>query len=72
VVTGQSPIRDYDRIFFSSPRAEFRSWDPPNLVFSENKLLGLVTDHSHPSRAEIKNAWSIAFTPPYKTSWHGA
>jgi len=57
---------------FSSLRGEFRSWDTPNLVVSEKKLLGLVADHSHPSSAEIKNAWSVASTPPYKTSWHGS
>jgi len=29
------------------------------------KRLGRETDHSHPSRAEAKKAWSYAFTPHY-------
>jgi hypothetical protein len=27
--------------------------------------LGLEADHSHPSSAEVKNAWGYTSTPPY-------
>jgi len=34
------------------------------------KLLGREVDHSTPCSAEVKNAWSFTYTPPYPfTPW---
>jgi len=54
-----------------------RPWGPPRLLFSAYqevpslgvKRPGREADHSHPSTAEVKNAWSHTSTQP--VCFHG-
>jgi hypothetical protein len=58
--------------FFSSPPRPERLWGRPSLL--SNGYLGALSlgkkrpgreaDHSPPSSAEVKNAWSYTSTPP--------
>jgi hypothetical protein len=55
--------------FFSSPHPE-RLWGPPiqwvpGAIFLGVKWPGREDDHSPPSSAEVKNAWSYTSTPQY-------
>jgi hypothetical protein len=40
--------------------------------FPGGKAAGGEADHSPPSSAEVKNAWSYTSTPPNEPSWRGA
>jgi hypothetical protein len=68
---GKSPGRSYE--FFTSPPRPDQLWSPPSLLSSG--LTGVLSlgvnragreaDHSPPSSAEAKNAWSYTSTPEY-------
>jgi hypothetical protein len=67
---GSSPDRGWE--FFSSPPRPDRIWISPNLLSSgyQSSSLGLKrpvceADHSPPSSAEVKNAWSYTSTPQH-------
>jgi hypothetical protein len=59
--------------FFSSPRPDRLSgppslliqWIPGALSLGQNGWGG-EADHSPPSSAKVKNAWSYTFTPPLR------
>jgi len=59
--------------FFSSPLCPDRLWVPPSLqpngyrraLSLEVKRPDQEADHSPPSSAEVKNAWSYKSTPQY-------
>jgi hypothetical protein len=55
----------------SPPRPD-QHWDPPSLLsngcrspFPGDKVAGAWSDHSPPSSAEVKNAWSYTSNPQY-------
>jgi len=48
--------------FFSSPPHPDRFWRSPSLL--SNGYQGCEADHSSPSSAEVKDAWSYTSTPP--------
>jgi hypothetical protein len=62
--------------FFSSPPRPERLWGPPCLLSPIQWVPGALslgvkrpvreTDHSPPSSAEVKNAWSYTATPPVR------
>jgi hypothetical protein len=60
----------------SSSALPDRFWGPPNLLPNryqgalslEVKLPGREADHSPPSSAQVKNAWSYTSTPPMRLS----
>ena len=58
-----------DQTFFSPPKRTGGLWDPPILLFQRNGVLSGAKErsrevnHSPPSSAEIKNAWSYTLTP---------
>jgi hypothetical protein len=58
--------------FFSSPPRPYRLWVPPSLLYNGCQGLSLgvkrprrEANHSTPSSAEVKNAWSYTSTPQY-------
>jgi hypothetical protein len=61
-------------IYFSSPQRPVRLWDSPKLLtngYRERfppgvKGAGREADHSHPSSAQVKNAWSYISTPQWE------
>jgi hypothetical protein len=67
---GTIPGGDWE--FFSSPPRPERFWSPPSLLsngYREALPLGAKgprreANHSPPSSAEVKNAWSYTSTPP--------
>jgi hypothetical protein len=70
---GSSPGRGWE--FFSSPPRPERLWGPPSLLSDGYRGLvkrtGHEADHSPPSKAKVKNAWS--YTSALSMSWwHGA
>jgi hypothetical protein len=69
---GSTPGRDRDSL--SSPPHLDRLWRPTHLpilwvrgggLFSGVGWLGREAEHSAPSGAEVKNAWSYTSTPQY-------
>jgi hypothetical protein len=73
-VRGSIPGRNWE--FFCSPPRPERLWGQPSLL--SNGYQGLFprvkgpereADHSHPSSAEVKNAWSCTFASPYFMAW---
>lgn len=64
--------------FFSPVRWPDRRWDPQRILSNGYRSLssgikwpGRDADHSTPSSAEVKNAWSWTFTP-HPPAWRGA
>jgi hypothetical protein len=65
--------REWHDFFSSLPRSG-RLWGSPSLLSNRNqehippgvKRPDREPDHSPPSSAEVKNAWSYAFTPPIR------
>jgi hypothetical protein len=63
-------------LFTTASRQALGSTQPPihwvpGVLFPEAKLPGREADHSRPSSAEVKNAWSYTSTP-HTSSWSGA
>jgi hypothetical protein len=52
-------------LFTTASRLALGPNQPPNQLTPEPGCPGHETDHALPSSAEVKNAWSYAFTPPY-------
>jgi hypothetical protein len=44
----------------------------PDALFFGVKRPGREADHSRPSNAEVKSAWSYTSSPPIRLSWRGA
>jgi hypothetical protein len=69
---GSIPGRGWE--FFSSPLCPDRFWGPPSLLSNGYqgalslgvKRPGREADHSPPSSAEAKNAWTYTSTPPVR------
>jgi len=64
MIGSSSPGKDWE--FFSSPPHPDRFWGPPSLLSNGYQGLfpwGREADHSPPSSAEVKNAWSHTSTP---------
>jgi hypothetical protein len=71
MIRGSSAGRGWE--FFSSTPPPDRHWGPLSLQsngykesFLGVKRPGRETDHSSPSSAEVKNAWSYTSTPPIR------
>jgi hypothetical protein len=72
-VTEESSYFGRDKGFFSSPKLAHWLRGPCSFLFNgyqgaflpEVKWLVIEANHSSPSTAEVKNAWSYTSTPPY-------
>jgi hypothetical protein len=62
---GSIPGRGQWWNFFSSPPRPDPLWGPPTFLLEWVKRSGREADHSPPSSAGVKNAWSYNSTPPY-------
>jgi hypothetical protein len=56
-------------VFATAFRPVLGSTQPPTQKVSGIKQLGRKADHSSPSSAEVKNAWSYTVTPSLR--FHG-
>jgi len=71
MIGGSNPDRGW--VFFFIPPCPDRLWGPPRLLsngyeglFPGVKRPGHESDHSHPSSAEVKNAWNYISAPPLR------
>jgi len=72
MIGGSRPGRGWE--FFSSPPRPYRLWGLSSLLSNGYQGLfpcgvkrqGHEANHSLPSSAEVKNAWSYTFTPPIR------
>jgi hypothetical protein len=78
-VSTVTKLRDEGQVSIPFPLRPDKPWGPPSLLFNGHqgylpsgvKRPGREADHSPPSSAEVKNAWSYTSTPTYVlTTWY--